>query len=67
MSECGVYPHDETLIVHVGSDARRGSKSHPEVFQRFGHLRLSIGLEDPSDLIADIKAALDVTLRPAVA
>jgi len=33
---------------------------NPGVFR--GHLRLSIGLEDPADLIADIKAALDETL-----
>ena len=59
--------HDESLIVHVGKDARRGSKCYPEAFQRFGHLRLSIGLEDPVDLIADIKMALEDTLGPAVA
>jgi methionine-gamma-lyase len=59
--------HDASLIVHVGSDARRGSKCYPEMFQRFGHLRLSIGLEDPLDLIEDIKAALDDTLGPVVA
>lgn len=54
--------HDESLIVHVGKDARRGSKCYPDAFQRYGHLRLSIGLEDPLDLIEDIKAALDDTL-----
>jgi cystathionine beta-lyase/cystathionine gamma-synthase len=59
--------HDASLIVHVGSDARRGSKCYPDVFQRFGHLRLSIGLEDPEDLVADIKAALDDTMGPVVA
>lgn len=59
--------HDASLIVHVGSDARRGSKCYPDVFQRFGHLRLSIGLKDPEDLIADIKAALDDTMGPVVA
>ena len=35
---------------------------NPGVFREYGHLRLSIGLEDPADLIADIKAALDETL-----
>jgi cystathionine beta-lyase/cystathionine gamma-synthase len=35
------------------------------MFQRFGHLRLSIGLEDPDDLIADIQSALVDTLGPA--
>lgn len=59
--------HDESLIVHVGKHARRGSRCYPEVFQTYGHMRLSIGLEDPADLIADIKAALDDTLGPAVA
>jgi len=53
--------HDETLIVHVGKDGRGGSESYPETFRQFGHLRLSIGLEDPSDLVADIKASLDET------
>lgn len=59
--------HDESLIVHVGSDARRGSKCYPAAFQKFGHLRLSVGLEDPQDLILDIKAALDDTLGSAIA
>ncbi len=54
--------HDESLIVHVGRDARRGSKNYPQAFQMFGHLRLSIGLEDPEDLISDITAALDEVL-----
>ena len=59
--------HDESLIVHVGKNTRRGSRSYPDIFQTYGHMRLSIGLEDPVDLIADIKAALDDTLEPAVA
>lgn len=53
--------HDETLIVHVGADARGGSEHYPEPFRRYGHLRLSVGLEDPQDLIADLAAALDRT------
>ncbi|MBY4870316.1 aminotransferase class I/II-fold pyridoxal phosphate-dependent enzyme [Burkholderia anthina] len=53
--------HDESLIVHVGKDGRGGSTSYPEAFRQYGHLRLSIGLEDPADLIADIAAALDET------
>ncbi|MGJ7505957.1 trans-sulfuration enzyme family protein [Variovorax sp. GT1P44] len=56
--------HDETLIVHVGKDARRGSRSYPEAFRTYGHLRLSVGLEDPADLIEDINAALDEALGP---
>lgn len=53
--------HDETLIVHVGKDARRGSAGYPEEFRTYGHLRLSVGLEDAADLVADIQAALDET------
>lgn len=53
--------HDESLIVHVGAQGRGGSDKYPEKFQKYGHLRLSIGLEDPGDLIADIRAALDAT------
>ena len=59
--------HDESLIVRVGKDARRESKCCPEVFQRFGHLRLSICLEDPVDLVADIKTVLEDGLRLVVA
>ena len=60
--------HDETLIVHVGPDARGGSESYPEGFRTYGHLRLSVGLEDPDDLIADLRQALesaDVTVGRA--
>jgi methionine-gamma-lyase len=53
--------HDESLIVHVGKEGRGGSEHYPDVFREYGHLRLSVGLEDPADLIADIKAALDET------
>ncbi|VVE11012.1 trans-sulfuration enzyme family protein [Pandoraea soli] len=54
--------HDETLIVHVGAEGRGGSERYPENFRKFGHLRLSIGLEDPKDIVADINAALDAAL-----
>ncbi|WP_322094287.1 trans-sulfuration enzyme family protein [Paraburkholderia bannensis] len=53
--------HDESLIVHVGKAGRGGSEHYPAEFRTYGHLRLSIGLEDPVDLIADIEAALDET------
>ncbi|MCV9999316.1 aminotransferase class I/II-fold pyridoxal phosphate-dependent enzyme [Pararhizobium sp. YC-54] len=53
--------HDETLIVHVGGGGRGGAERYPLNFQKYGHLRLSIGLEDPEDLVEDIKNALDVT------
>lgn len=51
--------HDETLIVHVGPSGRGGAEHYPEEFQTYGHLRLSVGLEDPDDLIADFAQALD--------
>jgi cystathionine beta-lyase/cystathionine gamma-synthase len=54
--------HDATLIVHVGKEGRGGSEHYPEAFREYGHLRLSVGLEDADDLIADILAALDITL-----
>jgi cystathionine beta-lyase/cystathionine gamma-synthase len=53
--------HDASLIVHVGKAGRGGSECYPDVFRKYGHLRPSIGLEDPADPIADIKAALDET------
>ncbi|GAB3270654.1 trans-sulfuration enzyme family protein [Kineosporia babensis] len=53
--------HDESLIVHVGPDARGGSENYPPEFLQYGHLRFSIGLEDAEDLIADLRAALDRT------
>ncbi len=52
--------HDESLIVHVGTDGPR-VEFYPEPFRRLGHLRFSVGLEDPDDLVADITAALDAT------
>lgn len=52
--------HDESLIVHVGPDARGGSENYPPEFLQYGHLRLSVGLEDPEDLIADLRSALDL-------
>ena len=55
--------HDETLIVHVGGKGRRGANRYPAEFQKYGHLRLSIGLEDAGDIVGDIKAALDATFN----
>lgn len=49
--------HPETLIVHVGTDGPRVTY-YPERYKELGHLRLAVGLEDPSDLIADIAQAL---------
>jgi methionine-gamma-lyase len=53
--------HDESLIVHVGPEGRGGSERYPEPFRQYGHLRFSVGLEDPRDLVADLSAALDAT------
>ena len=53
--------HDESLIVHVGPEGRGGWERYPGPFRHYGHLRFSIGLEDPADLIADLAAALDAT------
>ncbi|MFZ8758739.1 trans-sulfuration enzyme family protein [Microbacterium sp. HMH0099] len=50
--------HDDSLIVHTAADGPR-TATYPEEFRRFGHLRLSVGLEDPDDLLADLGAALD--------
>ena len=55
--------HDETLIVHVGARQRLGSENYPPEFLTYGHNRLSVGLEDPDDLIADLAAALDAVMR----
>ena len=46
--------HDESLIVPVGKTGRGGSERYPNGFREYGHLRLSVGLEDPADLIAMI-------------
>ncbi|MFB9378353.1 trans-sulfuration enzyme family protein [Kineococcus gynurae] len=52
--------HEDSLIVHVGGDGPR-ARAYPEPFRRLGHLRLSVGLEDTADLLADVAAALDAT------
>jgi methionine-gamma-lyase len=52
--------HDESLIVHVGTSGPRVAY-YPDEFRRLGHLRFSVGLEDPDDLVADLRAALDAT------
>ena len=49
--------HDETLIVHVGASGDR-QDLYPEPFTTTGTLRLSVGLEDAADLIADLDQAL---------
>lgn len=50
--------HDESLIVHVGPDGPRAAR-WPAAIRRYGHLRLSVSLEDPDDLVADLAAALE--------
>ncbi len=47
--------------MHVGTSGRGGIEHYPEAFRKYGHLRLSVGLEEADDLIADIRAALDAT------
>lgn len=53
--------HDESLIVQVGREEPHVA-AFPEVFRRNGLLRLSVGLEDPDDLVEDITQALDATM-----
>lgn len=55
--------HDESLIVHVGTTGPR-VQHYPDEFKTYGHLRFSVGLEDPADIIADLDAALDATFGP---
>ncbi|WP_214401592.1 trans-sulfuration enzyme family protein [Pseudonocardia lacus] len=55
--------HDESLIVHVGTSGPRVA-AYPPQFRRYGHLRFSVGLEDPDDLAADLLAALDLAIGP---
>jgi cystathionine beta-lyase/cystathionine gamma-synthase len=54
--------HDESLIVHVGTTGPRAA-FYPDEFTKWGHLRFSVGLEDPDDLIADLAGALDATFQ----
>ncbi|MEW1707452.1 aminotransferase class V-fold PLP-dependent enzyme [Microbacterium sp. NPDC089190] len=54
--------HDDSLIVHTSADGPR-TATYPEPFRRYGHLRLSVGLEDADDLLADLVAALDAAGR----
>jgi methionine-gamma-lyase len=50
--------HDESLVVHVAPGGER-DRFYPEEFRKWGHLRFSAGLEDPRDLVADLRQALD--------
>lgn len=52
--------HDDSLIVHTGTEGGRVA-TYPAPFREFGHLRLSVGLEDADDLAADLSEALDLT------
>ena len=49
--------HDESLIVYVGRHDER-AHLYPQPMQRWGHLRLSVGLEDVDDLVRDLTEAL---------
>jgi cystathionine beta-lyase/cystathionine gamma-synthase len=55
--------HDESLIVHVAGDDER-ARYYPQEFRRYGHLRFSVGLEDPRDLVADLDRALTAAVGP---
>ncbi len=55
--------HDESLIVHVGPTGRGGAEFYPAPFRTYGHLRLSVGLEEPTDLIGDLRSALDAVIN----
>ncbi|WP_231974133.1 trans-sulfuration enzyme family protein [Pseudonocardia sp. HH130630-07] len=57
--------HDESLIVHVGAGGAGRAAHFPPEFRRYGHLRLSVGIEDPRDLVADLAQALDAVAGPA--
>lgn len=41
--------------MYVGTSGPRVA-FYPEPFRRLGHLRFSVGLEDPADLLADLDA-----------
>jgi cystathionine beta-lyase/cystathionine gamma-synthase len=56
--------HDETLIAHVAGDTPR-AVHYPLEFREWGHLRLSVGLEDARDLVADLHGALAAFGSPA--
>lgn len=56
--------HDESLIVNSARESRRGFESYPPEFHEWGHLRLSVGLENITDLIRDVKQALDHAVGP---
>ncbi len=49
--------HDESLIVFIGEDDER-QYLYPEEFHH-GFFRFSVGIEDPDDIIEDIKQALE--------
>lgn len=54
--------HDESLIVFLGEDDER-QYLYPEEFHG-GFFRFSVGIEDPEDIIEDIRQALEKTGLP---
>lgn len=68
---CGLIIHAvslggvDTLIQHAAALTHRPVA--PEARPSAGLLRLSVGLEDPQDVIADLRAALDRVPMPAAA
>ncbi|MGP6177704.1 PLP-dependent transferase [Microbacterium sp. A196] len=55
--------HDATLVVHTAAGTRGGDNAYAPAFQKYGHLRLSVGLEDTDDPLVDLVGALDKTSR----
>jgi len=57
--------HDASLISYFPPEDPR-AEAWPLLFRRQGLLRLSVGLEDPQDIIRDLAAALDEAFDPAL-
>jgi methionine-gamma-lyase len=55
--------HDASLITYFPPEDPR-SEAWPQPFRRHGLLRLSVGLEDPQDIIRDLAAALGEAFDP---
>ena len=56
--------HDESLIVFICEDNER-QYLYPEKFHN-GFFRLSVGIEDPNDIIEDINQALNAAVQVGV-
>jgi cystathionine beta-lyase/cystathionine gamma-synthase len=56
------HGRDTSLIAYLEAD---GAASWPQSFREHGVLRLTVGLDDEGELIADLGAALDALPQPA--